>query len=94
MLPMTKELLLTNTVAVKLVKNSGNDVVAAKRIPPNKAPERLVFLSSKSTKVESLIDNHTTKAATTKYKRIDPGYSHILFIYLLNHFANKVLWFT
>ena len=66
MLPMTKLLFLTNTVAVNEVKNSGNEVVAAKRIPPSKAPDKLVFLSSKSTNVDNLIDSQTTKVATTR----------------------------
>jgi hypothetical protein len=65
-LPMTKLLLLTKTVAVNDVNNSGKEVVAAKRIPPKSAPERLVFLSSKSTNVDNLIDNHTTMVATIK----------------------------
>ena len=46
--------------------NSGKEVVAAKRIPPKSAPERLVFLSSKSTNVDNLIESQTTTVATAK----------------------------
>ena len=64
--PKTKSLFFTSNVAVKAVNNSGNDVVAAKRIPPKRAPLKLVFLSSKSTKVDNLIEKNTTHIATAR----------------------------
>ena len=64
--PKTKSLFLTNNVAVKAVNNSGKEVVAAKRMPPKRAPLNLVFLSNKSTKVDNLIENSTTAAATNR----------------------------
>ena len=48
-LPTTKLFLLINSVEEIEVNNSGSEVTAAKRIPPNKAPDKLVFLSNKST---------------------------------------------
>ena len=64
--PYTKALLFTKSEAVKEVNNSGNDVVAAKRMLPRNAPETLVFLSSKSTNVLRKMDKNTTKTATNR----------------------------
>jgi hypothetical protein len=48
-LPTTYEFLFKNKVDDIDVNNSGKDVTAAKRMPPKRAPERLVFLSRRST---------------------------------------------
>ena len=90
--PNTKSLFLTNNVAVKAVNNSGNEVVAAKRIPPKRAPLKLVFLSNKSTKVDNLMEKMTTATATTRYEMILTGYCHIIKIPLrLYHLINNLL---
>ena len=79
MSPYTKALLFTKSEAVKEVNNSGKEVVAANRILPKKAPETLVFLSNKSTKVDKNIDKNTTATATSRYEMIETGCCHILF---------------
>ena len=52
------------SVEERLVNSSGSDVTAESRIPPMKAPDRLVVLSSRSTYSEALFDRNTMAAAT------------------------------
>ena len=62
-LPRTNPLSFDIKVPVREVNNSGKEVTPARSMPPSKAPETLVFLSKRSTNLESLIDKNTTNEA-------------------------------
>ncbi len=49
MFPTTNVFLRINKVDEIEVNSSGNEVTAANKIPPSKAPDSFVFLSNKST---------------------------------------------
>jgi hypothetical protein len=65
-LPMQRPGWSSISVEEMLVKSSGREVTAERRIPPRNAPEREVVLSSISTYSDALIDMKVTKAATTR----------------------------